>query len=258
MATIADVRQRPTERRDLWWFEPAAVVIGFTAFVIYAIWAGTTTSGYYYDPYLSPFFSPCITANCEYLTFGSPIIGSWFTLAPAIWIVGFPLLFRATCYFFRRTYYRSYFLAPPSCAVPDARHTYSGESKFPFILQNIHRYTWYLAVVIFFILAYDAILSYKFPTGWGIGLGSLIMTAEAALIGLYTFSCHSCRALCGGWLDSFHGRSFWYRAWMTVSRLNVRHGTFFWVSLAFVVITDVYIRLLAAGVLSDPRVVFGG
>ena len=36
------------------------------------------------------------------------------------------------------------------------------------------------------------------------------------------------------------------------------HGTFFWVSLAFVVITDVYIRLLSAGALSDPRVVFGG
>lgn len=258
MATIANVRQRPTERRDLWWFEPAAVVIGFTAFVIYAIWAGTTVSGYYYDPYLSPFFSPCITANCEYLTFGSPIIGKWFTLAPAMWIVGFPLLFRATCYFFRRTYYRSYFLSPPSCAVPDARHTYSGETRFPFILQNIHRYTWYLAVVIFFILAYDAVLSYRFPAGWGIGLGSLIMTAEAVLIGLYTFSCHSCRALCGGWLDSFHGRPFWYRLWMAVSRLNVRHGTFFWVSLAFVVITDVYIRLLAAGVITDPRVVFGG
>ncbi len=257
MATIANVRQRPTERRDLWWFEPAAVVIGFTAFVIYAAWAGTTTAGYYYDPYLSPFFSPCIASNCEYVTFGTPWITGW-TLAPAIFIVGFPLLFRATCYFFRRTYYRSYFLAPPSCAVPDARHTYSGETKLPFILQNIHRYTWYLAVVIFFILAYDAILSYRFPTGWGIGLGSLIMTAEAVLIGLYTFSCHSCRALCGGWLDSFHGRPFWYRLWMTVSRLNVRHGTFFWVSLAFVVITDVYIRLLAAGVISDPRVIFGG
>lgn len=254
MATIANVRGRPTERRDRWWLEPALVVVGFTAFVIYAIWAGTTTTGYFYDPYLSPFFSPCITANCEHLTFGVPIIGKWFNLAPAMWIVGFPLVFRATCYFFRRTYYRSYFLAPASCAVPDAAKRYSGESKFPFILQNVHRYTWYIAVVIFFILAYDAVISYHFAGGWGIGLGSLIMTAEAVLIGLYTFSCHSCRALCGGWRDSFHGSPVWYRLWMAVSRLNVRHGTFFWVSLAFVVITDVYIRLLAAGVITDPRI----
>lgn len=253
-ASIANVRQRPTERQDRWWLEPLAVVVGFTAFVIYALWAGTTTSGYYHDPYLSPFFSPCITANCEYLTFGTPLIGNWFTLAPAMWIVGFPLAFRATCYFFRRTYYRSYFRAPAACAVPDAAKRYSGETKFPFILQNLHRYTWYVAAAIFFILAYDAVLAYRFPNGWGIGLGSVLMTAEAALIGLYTFSCHSCRALCGGWLDSFHGRPFWYRLWMTVSRLNVRHGTFFWVSLAFVVITDLYIRLLSAGVLTDPRI----
>ena len=254
MATIANVRARPTERRDLWWLQPAAVVIGFTAFVIYAIWSGTTTSGYYYDPYISPFFAPCITANCEHLTFGFYVIGPWFTLAPAMWIIGFPLVFRATCYFFRRTYYRSYFLSPPACAVPDAAKSYKGESAFPFVLQNIHRYTWYLAVVIFFILLYDAIVAFHFPGGWGVGLGSVIFLAEAVFIGLYTFSCHSCRALCGGWRDSFHGKAVWYRVWMAVSRLNVRHGTYFWISLSLVVIADVYVRLLAAGIIIDPRI----
>ena len=257
-ATIANVRQRPTERRDAWWASPLIVVVGFTAFVIYAIWAGLQTEHYYAEPYLSPFFSPCITANCAVLTFGVPIIGTWFNLAPAMWIIGFPLVFRATCYYFRRTYYRSYFLSPPACAVPDRSKTYTGETKFPFILQNIHRYTWYIAALIFFILAWDAIQAFHFANGWGIGLGSLIMTAEAALIGLYTFSCHSCRALCGGWADSFHDKPFWYRLWIAVSRLNVRHGTFFWVSLTFVVITDVYIRLLSYGVITDPRIVFGG
>ncbi len=256
-ATISGVRERPTERRDAWWAAPLTVVVAFTAFVVYAAWAGTRTAGYYYEPYLSPFFSPCIAANCEVLTFGAPIIGPWFTLAPAMWIVGFPLVFRATCYYFRRTYYRSYFLAPPACAVPDARGSYSGETRFPFILQNIHRYTWYVAVAIFFVLAWDALLSFRFPGGWGIGLGSLILTAEAVFIGLYTFSCHSCRALCGGWLDSFHGRPLWYRLWMAVSRLNVRHGTYFWISLTLVVVADGYIRLLSYGVIADPRIVFG-
>lgn len=232
------------------------VVIGFTAFVIYSLWTGTQTAGYYHDPYLSPYFSPCITANCEHLTFGVPVIGTWYSLAPAGWIVFFPLLFRGTCYYFRRTYYRSYFLAPAACAVRDVPKTYSGETRFPLIMQNIHRYTWYLAVVIFVILAYDAVIAFSFDGRFGIGLGSLVITAEAALIGLYTFSCHSCRALCGGWVDSFHRRPFWYRLWSAISRLNVRHGLFFWVSLGWTVVTDVYVRLLAAGVLVDPRVIF--
>ncbi len=256
MATTVLAAGQRTQRRDLWWLEPATVVIGFTAFVVYSLWTGLQTSGYYSDPYLSPYFSPCIAANCEHLTFGVPLIGTWYQLAPAGWVVFFPLLFRGTCYYFRRTYYRSYFLAPAACAVRDVPKSYSGETRFPLIMQNIHRYTWYLAVVIFVILAYDAIIAFNFDGRWGIGLGSLVITAEAALIGLYTFSCHSCRALCGGWVDSFHGRPFWYRLWSAISRLNVRHGLFFWVSLGWTVVTDVYVRLLAAGILADPRVMF--
>ncbi len=258
MATAAIATRPRTLRRDLWWAEPALVVGGFTLFIIYSLWSGLQTGGYYSDPYLSPYFSPCISANCAYLTFGVALVGSWYTLAPAGWVVFFPLVFRATCYFFRRTYYRSYFQMPPACAVRDLPAKYSGETTFPLILQNIHRYTWYIAVVIFFILAWDALIAYRFPTGWGIGLGSVLLTVEAAFIGLYTFSCHSCRYLCGGYLDRFHGKPIRYRLWSAVNRLNVRHGLFFWVSLSFVVITDVYIRLLSAGVISDPRIVFVG
>lgn len=256
MATTVLPAGQRTLRRDLWWLEPALVVTGFTLFVIYSLWTGTQTAGYYSEPYLSPYFSPCITANCEHLTFGVPFVGKWYNLAPAGWIVFFPLLFRGTCYYFRRTYYRSYFLSPPACAVRDVPKSYSGETRFPLIMQNIHRYTWYIAVVIFVILAYDAILAFNFDGRLGIGLGSLVITAEAVLIGLYTFSCHSCRALCGGWVDSFHSRPFWYRLWSAISRLNVRHGLFFWVSLGWTVVTDVYVRMLAAGILVDPRVIF--
>jgi len=34
----------------------------------------------------------------------------------------------------------------------------------------------------------------------------------------------------------------------------VRHGTYFWISLSLVVIADVYVRLLAAGIIIDPRI----
>jgi len=41
-------------------------------------------------------------------------------LSPAFLILSGPGLFRLTCYYYRKAYYRSFWLAPPACAVPDA------------------------------------------------------------------------------------------------------------------------------------------
>ena len=57
----------------------------------------------------------------------------------------FLLLFRLTCYYYRKAYYRSFWLSPPACAVPDGHKTYSGETRFPLIVQNLHRYFFYAA-----------------------------------------------------------------------------------------------------------------
>jgi hypothetical protein len=43
--------------------------------------------------------------------------------------------------------------------------------------------------------------------------------------------------------------------WRFVSRLNAKHANFAWFSLFSVVITDVYIRLVASGTISDWRIV---
>jgi hypothetical protein len=260
MAAAIPVRREPgrVERRDLWWLEPAAIVAVLTVFVLYSAWAGLQNANYYAAPYLSPFYSPCVSANCEHLTFG-PVLGEWWNFSPAIYIVGMPLGFRLTCYYYRRSYYRGYFLAPPACAVPDVSKRYAGETRFPFIFQNIHRYFFYLAVAIVVILAYDAVLAFRFPVGdgyrFGIGLGSLVMAANVGLLALYTFSCHSCRYLCGGYLDRFRRAPLLYRLWRAVSAINARHGLFAWLSLFSVGLTDVYIRLLALGVIGDPRIV---
>src|SRR5947207_14991658 len=120
MATAAVPIRRKTLRRDAWWIEPAFLFVLFSVFIVYSFFAGIANANYFVDPYLSPFYSPCITANCAHLTFG-PIVGTWWNFAPAIWIVGFPLSFRLTCYYYRKAYYRSYFQAPAACAVPDAR-----------------------------------------------------------------------------------------------------------------------------------------
>ena len=70
--------------------------------------ARTTTR----SPYLSPFYSPCLTTECVNGSsdFGQPI--DWWSLSPALLVLIFPLGFRLTCYYYRKAYYRSFWLSP--------------------------------------------------------------------------------------------------------------------------------------------------
>ncbi len=245
-----------TLRRDRWWLQPLVSAIALAAFVGYATWSAFNGTDYYAGPklgrdYLSPFFSPCITQNCPF-KFG-PIVGPWYHISPAIIILVAPLGFRLTCYYYRRTYYRSFWLSPPACAVADAHRTYSGETRFPLILQNIHRYFFYVAVALNCVLTFDAVESFRFPGGIGMGLGSLIFVINAALLWLYTISCHSCRHICGGRLDSFSKHPIRRRLWRFLTPLNARHNLFAWASLFWVAFTDIYVRLVASGTIHDPR-----
>jgi len=238
-------------RRDRWWIAPLATVLVLGAFVVYGLWVTFSNDNYYARPYLSPFYSPCVAANCEHPTW--TIIGDWWTWSPALLILPIPLGFRLTCYYYRKAYYRAFFWSPPACAVTDARSRYTGESRFPLILQNIHRYFFYLVVPFPFILLWDAIRAFDFPDGFGMGLGTLILLANAGLLGAYVLSCHSCRHLCGGRLDVLSRSPRRYRAWKLISVLNERHMLIAWVSLVGVAVADVYVRLVATDVIRDPR-----
>jgi hypothetical protein len=185
-----------------------------------------------------------------------PLIGSYWNLSPAILIVAFPLAFRMTCYYYRRSYYRAFFWSPPACAVPDARSKYAGETRFPFLIQNLHRYALIFATTLLIFLWWDAFLAFNFNGHFGIGLGSVLMLANVILLSGYSASCHSLRYLVGGYLDSFHGKSLRFRLWSWANALNARHARWAWASLLVVGGTDIYIRLLAMGVLHDPRIVF--
>ncbi len=249
MATVADVRHRAHERKDLWWLEPLAIVTILGGFVVYSFIVSVLNANYFFDPYLSPFYSPCLTTGCIHPTL--PIVGSWYTLSPAFLIVGSPLAFRVTCYYYRRSYYRAFFWSPPACAVPDARSSYSGETKLPWLAQNIHRYALYLAVLVLAVLWYDALAAFNFDGHLGVGLGSLIMLGNVLLLSGYTFGCHAARYLVGGYLDAFHGKSLRFRLWEITTKLNGRHARWAWFSLFGVALTDLYIRLLAMGVISE-------
>ena len=236
-----------TLRRDAWWVELLPVIVLFGGFGLYATLRAFEGKFYEWGPYLSPFYSPLIDAQHH-----------WWKLSPALIILGGPLGFRATCYYYRKAYYRAFFLDPPACAVGEpAGRKYRGETAFPFILQNVHRYFLYLAIIFICFLWYDAIKAFSFDGHFGIGVGTLIMLLNVILLTTYVLSCHSLRHLAGGKLDCFSCATFGKpRAalWKGFSFMNERHMHFAWASLISVGLTDLYIRLLATGAITDLRI----
>jgi hypothetical protein len=247
----AEIPER-TLRTDRWWVYPLTTFTVFSAFVVYATIRAFQGSHYYVDPYLSPFYSPCL-GDCVKGSsdFGQPF--GWWPLSAALIILIFPLGFRMSCYYYRKAYYRSFWLSPPACAVAEPHATYSGETKLPLILNNVHRYFWYAAVVVALILTYDALLTFREADGGHVGLGSLIFVANVVLIWLYTLSCHSCRHVVGGRLRHFSKHPVRYRLWTWVSKLNQNHAAYAWYSLFSVAIADLYVLLLSTGAISETR-----
>ncbi len=95
----------------------------------------------------------------------------------------FLLGFRLTCYYYRKAYYRSFWLSPPACAVAEPpRAGYTGETRLPLILQNVHRYFFYVGFVISLVNTYDAILAFHSPGGFGFGLGNVILVINVILL----------------------------------------------------------------------------
>lgn len=101
-----------TLRTDRWWLQPLLTVLALVAFVGYSTFRAFQNAYYFSEPYISPFYSPCITTGCEGDTFPELFTGpAW--ISPAIYILIVPLGFRLTCYYYRKAYYRSFWLSPP-------------------------------------------------------------------------------------------------------------------------------------------------
>jgi hypothetical protein len=240
-----------TLRVDAWWIEPLLVILLLGSFGVYATWAALQNAHYYVAPYLSPFYSPCLATSCQHVSL--PLIGSWWNLSPAFLVLWIPGGFRATCYYYRKAYYRSFFGLPPGCAVRDVSKSYTGETRFPFILQNIHRYFFWLGIPVIAFLWWDVVMAFNFGGRFGMGAGTVILFVNSALLSLYTFSCHSCRHLCGGGLNVLSKAPARHGLWTIVSQLNERHMAIAWVSLIWVGLADVYIRLVSMGYIKDVR-----
>ena len=147
-----------TLRVDWWWMEPALVLTGLLAFFGYLA-ASIFLDSWAFEigPYLSPVYEPKLHGE-----FSVP----WFS--PAMFIVWGPVGFRATCYYYRMAYYRSMFMSPPACAVGDIQRSYSGESRLPFIIQNVHRFFMYVALVFVPLLWMSDVKPVSKAASWGI------------------------------------------------------------------------------------------
>ncbi|AII10084.1 hypothetical protein C8E05_6684 [Rhodococcus wratislaviensis] len=257
--TRARIAER-TLRTDRWWLAPLLTVLGLSVFVVYASVRSWVRTAYFVEDYhyLTPFYSPCLSDSCVpgSSDFGTPIGELPMIIPLGFLVLPFLLGFRLTCYYYRKAYYRSVWFSPPACAVAEPHGTYTGETRLPLIVQNAHRYFFYVALVVSLINTYDAIRAFHGADGgFGIGLGTLIMVCNVILLWAYTVSCHSCRHVMGGRLTHFSKHPIRYRLWTWVSTLNTRHMQLAWTTLATLIITDFYVMLVASGTISDLRLI---
>jgi hypothetical protein len=246
-------------KRLPWWVEPMAVVLALTAFGIYSLTVVVFYPGAYQE-YVSPFYSPELSR---------PDWLPWFITAPIL-VLWIPLGFRATCYYYRKAYYRSFFWDPPACSAKAQQldrpwtqdaGSYRGERAL-FVLNNIHRYFLYASIIVVAFLWYEAFLTVFTPNGFQITVASLLWFANIVLLSAYTFSCHSFRHLVGGNKDCYsciRGGNARRKTYNFVTRLNQRHPQWAWYSLVSLLLTDIYLRLMQAGIITEITLIsFGG
>lgn len=277
MATSTTTVNQGTQRTDAWQLEPILAGLALVLFGVYALWrafqnAPSEVPG---TNYISPLYTPYIPHILHTFGISVPALEQilpdgnlgWI-FSPALLILWVPIGFRATCYFYRRVYYRSFFTAPAACAVDvnpkspliellGKGKKYAGETLFPMVLMNGHRFFFYLAALFIFLHAFDVLFAYFMPgfKGLYIGLGSLVVTLDVLLLAAYAFGCHSWRHIIGGRLDCFSSCPMGearHHAFERQGFLNRNHGLFGWVSLGWVIVADLYITGVSRGIIPDP------
>jgi hypothetical protein len=251
-----------TERKDTWWLMPLVTFVVFTSFIVYSTWAAFQNAHYSFGGYLSPMYSPEVFGDSPHAWFG-PKPGWWPALlpfSPALLILPFPGGFRFTCYYYRGAYYKAFWSDPPGCAVGEVnRGKYLGEHSLPLIVQNIHRYFLYAALVFLIFLSHDVwkALWFKDAAGQahlGLGVGTLVLAVNVVLLSSYTFGCHSLRHLIGGALDTMSKSPARKACYDCASSFNRRHMMWAWMSLFWVMFSDIYVRLCSMGIWHDFRI----
>lgn len=266
---IVEIKQtRPgfasTARTDDWWRAPVVTAAGLILFFGYLTLRAFHPTYVWYEPYISPAVAPPLFTPAVGYAGAVPVDHAWFGAfpnwwpsflpkSPAFFLPALAILFRATCYYYRGAYYKAFGMTPPNCAVRGILPSYRGETAL-LIVQNLHRYTLYGALLLLFFLWKEAIAAFFRAGHFGIGVGTVVMLVNALLLSVYTLGCHSWRHLIGGRLDCFSCNgsvSSRYGLWKASSWLNERHMACAWLSLVWVSFTDFYIYLVSTGTIRD-------
>jgi len=147
----------------------------------------------------------------------------------------------------RGAYYKSFWADPPACAVSEPRQNLSRRTKLSpdhgriFIATSCAFPTWCG------LSGYDAVMSFHFPNGFGIGVGSIVLVVNVVLLGGYVFGCHAFRHLIGGTFDRISEHPVRHKLYDCVSCLNAKHQKWAWASLFWVGFSDIYVRLCSMG-----------
>ena len=263
-----------TMRTDKWWLYPGLVLFGLVTFLVYGMWSALQADFYWYSAgesgfggYLAPFYSPLLfikegvdgAAPMSHSIFGAwpEWWPSWIPPSPSLLILAIPGIFRFTCYYYRKAYYRAFTGTPPACAVGalprKGKSGYVGETGLMRI-QNIHRITMYFAVMYIIIFFYDAYLSFYRGGEFGVGVGSILLLGNPIMLAMYTMGCHSIRHLFGGRMDCYSCSMIGevsHQNGKILTWLNQRHELFAWVSLIWIMVADFYVRMVSNGFITD-------
>lgn len=241
-----------TDRIDNWWLQPFLMGLGLTIGMAWAFLRVLYFDGdISYDDHrvTSPIFSPDVVHIFNFQP--APWVNS------AMLILWIPFGFRGTCYYMRRVYFRTFFASPAGCVVSEPainkKLGYAGEKRL-FIFNNLHRYMLLLAMMILLVKWYDVFHSMQYSTGGvGLSLGTILLAIESYLLTMYVTSCHSFRHFVGGILDRWDKGSSVLRGKLfnRVTGYNRSHGFWFWLSLAFVYVGDLWVMLVSSGKISD-------
>ena len=228
-----------TLRTDRWWVEPTVTFTLLVGWLLYAL-ISTASQRYYFVEeyhYLSPFSSPCLSASCVP---ASRDFGTWFGEFPPFVPLGpagpaVPARVPADLLLLPQGLL-PLVLGSRRRPAPSPSRTgeYTGETRFPLILQNAHRYFFYAAIVVSLINTYDVIRAFHGKDG-GVryrarhadhaGERRLPLWAYTAV--LSTPAATSSAAGCGHF--SKHPTRYWL--WTQVSKLNTRHMQLAWTTL---------------------------
>jgi hypothetical protein len=136
--------------------------------------------------------------------------------------------------------------------VRGVQRRYRGETA-RLVFQNLHRYALYAGLFLLLTLWWEAGAAFFRGGELGIGVGTVVMIVNAALLSSWTLGCHSWRHLVAGRHDCFScpRMRVAFPPWRGTTWLNERHMLFAWCSLLWVALTDMDILLVSSGAISD-------